>query len=65
MASNGARLHPRDNLTPEAVVRVDRLARDYDELDQRLERIARSLRAGCAELPVPEQRFEAQMSLEI
>lgn len=65
LASNGARLHPRDNLTPEAVVRVDRLARDYDELDQRLERIARSLRAGCAELSVPEQRFEAQMALEI
>jgi pimeloyl-ACP methyl ester carboxylesterase len=35
-AAHSARLHPRDNLTPEAVVRVGQIIRDYEALDARI-----------------------------
>lgn len=64
LAGNGARLHPRDNLTPEAVVRVDQLANEYERITVRVERIARSLRAAVAVLPEESSSAEARMALQ-
>lgn len=46
LAANGARVLTRDNLTPETIVRVDRLAKDYEAIDQRIA----AVRAGLPEL---------------
>lgn len=39
LAANGARVLTRDNLTPETVVRVERLEKDYDAINQRIEAV--------------------------
>ena len=36
LAANGARVLTRNNLTPETVVRVERLEKDYESIDQRI-----------------------------
>lgn len=64
LAWNGARLHPREDLTAEAVVRVDQLTREYDRIAVRVERIARSLRAAVAALPAELPAAEAEMALQ-
>ncbi|MFM7058576.1 MAG: hypothetical protein ACKO2P_16805 [Planctomycetota bacterium] len=56
LASNGARLHPKSDLTPETIVRVERIVRDYDEINQRIERLRQLLPALAAELPDPDLR---------
>ncbi len=43
LAANGARVLPRNNLTPETVVRVERLQKDYDGIDQRIEAVRTSI----------------------
>jgi pimeloyl-ACP methyl ester carboxylesterase len=59
LASNGARLHPKSDLTPETIVRVERIVRDYDEIGQRIERLQLVLPALAAELPDPDLRSSA------
>jgi pimeloyl-ACP methyl ester carboxylesterase len=46
LAANGARVLTRNNLTPETVVRVERLEKDYEAIEQRIE----AVRAGLPEL---------------
>ena len=46
LAANGARVLTRNNLTPETIVRVERLEKDYDAIDQRIE----SVRTGIPQL---------------
>ncbi len=46
LAANGARVLTRNNLTPETVVRVERLEKDYEAIDQRIE----AIRAAIPEL---------------
>ncbi|MEY3459643.1 MAG: hypothetical protein RL215_2800, partial [Planctomycetota bacterium] len=53
-ASNGARLHPKNDLTPETIVRVERLVRDYDEVNQRILKIKQTLPELAAKLPDPQ-----------
>lgn len=65
LASNGARLYPGSNLTPETLVRVERLVRDYDALNQRMDRIRHSLAALSAELPDELQRKDVQRCVQI
>ena len=43
LAANGARVLTRNNLTPETVVRVERLEKDYEAIDQRIEAIRAAL----------------------
>lgn len=43
IAANGARLHPRNDLTPETVVRVETLVRDYETLATRIDRVRQAL----------------------
>jgi len=59
LASNGARLHPKSDLTPETIVRVERIVQDYDEINQRIERLRQTLPALAAELADPELRSDA------
>jgi hypothetical protein len=46
LAANGARVLTRDDLTPDTVVRVERLEKHYDEIDQRI----KTVRAGIPAL---------------
>ena len=48
LAANGARVLTRNNLTPETVVRVERLEKDYDAVDQRIEAVRAGLPALVA-----------------
>jgi pimeloyl-ACP methyl ester carboxylesterase len=43
LAANGARVLTRDNLTPETVVRVERLEKDYGAIEQRIEAVRMSI----------------------
>lgn len=57
LAANGARVLTRDNLTPETVVRVERLEKDYNAVDQRIEAVRASLPslvAGINDEPLRE-----------
>ena len=46
LAANGARVLTRNNLTPETVVRVERLQKEYEAIEQRIE----AVRTGLPEL---------------
>ena len=58
LASNGARLYPKKNLTPETIVRVEQLVRDYDELHRRIERVRHAIASLVAE-PADETQQNA------
>lgn len=58
-ASNGARLHPKTDLTPETIVRVERLVREYDEINARIERLKQALPELAANLPDPQISAQA------
>jgi poly(3-hydroxybutyrate) depolymerase len=53
LASKAARLHPKNDLTPETVVRVGQLIRYYDDLRQRIQRVQSSLHALVADVRDP------------
>ena len=59
LASNGARVYPQKDLTPETVVRVGQLMRDYDDLKQRIEFVRQSLHSLTAEVQNAAQRASA------
>ncbi|MEY3176483.1 MAG: hypothetical protein RLZZ436_4397 [Planctomycetota bacterium] len=59
LASNGARLHPKSDLTPETIVRVEQIVRNYDEINMRIERLRQSLPALAAEIADPDIRNSA------
>jgi pimeloyl-ACP methyl ester carboxylesterase len=59
LASNGARLHPKSDLTPDTIVRVERLVSDYDEINRRIERLRQTLPALAAEFADPGLRNSA------
>lgn len=48
LAANGARVLTRDDLTPETVVRVERLEKDYVAVDQRIEAVRTGIPALVA-----------------
>jgi len=60
LAANGARLYPTENLTPETVVQVERLAADYTRTSQRIERIRHVLSELTAKLTDPATRNAAK-----
>ncbi len=52
LAANYARIHPKNDLTPETVVRVNQLIRFYTDTDQRIERVRASLPALAAQVGI-------------
>lgn len=65
LASNGARLYPKKNLTPETIVRVEQLVREYDELHQRIERVRHAMASLVAVLADETQRNAVQQCVRI
>lgn len=59
LVSNAARVHPKHDLTPETVVRVNQLVRSYDDNRQRTERIRAALPALIARIDDPVLRDSA------
>ncbi|MBL8809343.1 MAG: hypothetical protein JNM43_04120 [Planctomycetaceae bacterium] len=43
IAANGAKLHPKNDLTPDTVVRVETLVKDYETLASRIDRVRQAL----------------------
>ncbi len=56
LASTAARLHPKNDLTPETIVRVNQLIRFYDETATRIEHIKTALPALVAKIEEPQLR---------
>lgn len=50
LAANFARIHPKDDLTPETIVRVNQLIRFYTDTNRRIERVQAALPALVAEI---------------
>lgn len=65
LAANGSRLYPTENLTPETVVRVERIAQDYVRSSQRMDRIRHVLSELAAELQDPVIRAAAQHAVTL
>ncbi|MFN9285303.1 MAG: hypothetical protein ACK5YX_16495 [Planctomyces sp.] len=65
LAANGARLYPTENLTPETLVRVERMAADYIRSSQRMDRIRHVLSELAAELQDPIIRAAAQHAVTL
>jgi len=63
LAANGARLYPTENLTPETVVQVERLAADYISSSQRVERIRHVLSELTGNLTDPAARNAAKQAV--
>jgi pimeloyl-ACP methyl ester carboxylesterase len=61
LAANFARIHPKNDLTPETVVRVNQLIRFYTDTNRRMERVQAALPALLAEIEDPKLREPALM----
>lgn len=59
LASNGARSHTRQDLTPETIVRINKLVSDYDEIFRRINAVKSSIMTLTAELKDDKLRAEA------
>ena len=53
LASNGARVHPKNDLTPQTIVRVGQLVRFYDDIQQRIQRVSLSMNSLVATVKDP------------
>lgn len=70
IAANGARLHPRNDLTPDTVVRVETLVKDYETLTSRIERVRQALpmlaaKVGDESLRTAVQQIVREVAEEI
>ena len=65
LAANGARLYPSKELTPETIVRVERIAADYAESHRRAERIRHSLSELASQLEDAAVRTAARHAVAL
>jgi len=56
LAENYARVHPKNDLTPETIVRVNQLIRFYTDTDQRIDHVRTTLAALAAQVEDPKLR---------
>jgi pimeloyl-ACP methyl ester carboxylesterase len=62
IAENGARLHPKDNLTPDTLVRVGQIVKRYDEIDRRIASVRLALPELAGSLEDLAMRSQAQQA---
>ena len=65
LAANGDRLYPSKELTPETIVRVERIAADYAESHRRAERIRHALSELASQLEDAAARTAARHAVAL
>jgi len=63
LAANGARIHPKNDLTPETLVRVDQLMKRYEDIDRRIASLRLALPKLAANVEDAELRTQAQQAV--
>jgi pimeloyl-ACP methyl ester carboxylesterase len=63
LAANGARIHPKNDLTPETLVRVDQLMKRYADIHRRIESLRLALPKLAANVEDAEIRTQSQQAV--
>ncbi len=63
LAANGARIHPKKDLTPETLVRVDQLMKHYEDIDRRIASLHLALPKLAAGVEDAQLRSQSQQAV--